>query len=508
MLRAELSRRRAPVRRGNALSATPTVEGLESRILLWATSGGQWAFGSRITYSFIPDATSIGGQPSILFQTLNAKFTTASWEAQIEKAAAVWEAVANINIARVSDDGTAIASAGDQQDDPRFGDIRIGGMSQSAGQLAFAYATPPFNGGTLAGDMFFNTDQSWAINGSSNYDLETVAIHEFGHALGMSHSLVTAADMYAYYDTTTIKQGLTTDDTQGIQSIYGASTADSNSNYNYSHATVITGNINGSKQIVMPGFSLSAANDADWFYVVVPTGAASTMTVSVQSSNLSSLSPELAVYNSTPLFQAKSVMSGSFGGTATVTLTGVVAGQGYYFKVLAADLGASALGTYGLLANFGTSTLLPIAPPNTLVLSQADQGGGGSGLGIGGQAGGTHGHHGHGNSDGSDQDAPEMITVGTITAAGDALTITELPLASTAISHAANTTLNTAVTQAKAVPVIAASSFDGLFVALAHDTTVAAIAGGTPALVGLSTGPSHHNAMIGDFVDRFLIDQA
>ena len=66
----------------------------------------QLVYGSRITYSFMPDGTSVGGTPSVLFQTLNAKFPTATWELQFQKAAAVWQAVTNINLAQVSDNGS------------------------------------------------------------------------------------------------------------------------------------------------------------------------------------------------------------------------------------------------------------------------------------------------------------------------------------------------------------------------------------------------------------------
>src|SRR5207248_2554516 len=75
----------------------PNVEGLEGRILLYNTLGAQWTYGSRITYSFMPDGTSVGGTPSALFQTLNAKFATSTWEQQIEAAATVWENVTGIN---------------------------------------------------------------------------------------------------------------------------------------------------------------------------------------------------------------------------------------------------------------------------------------------------------------------------------------------------------------------------------------------------------------------------
>ena len=87
-------------------SARPLLENLEDRLLLYSTYGGTWAYGSRITYSFMPDGTSVGGTPSVLFQTMNAKFPTATWETAIQKAAAVWQAVANINLAQVSDNGS------------------------------------------------------------------------------------------------------------------------------------------------------------------------------------------------------------------------------------------------------------------------------------------------------------------------------------------------------------------------------------------------------------------
>src|SRR5271166_4823137 len=114
-------------------SARPLLENLEDRLLLYSTYGGGWAYGSRITYSFMPDGTSLGGTPSVLFQTLDAKFSLAAWELQFQKAAAVWQAVANLNLSHVSDDGSPEGIAGDQQGDPRFGDIRIGMANLGSG---------------------------------------------------------------------------------------------------------------------------------------------------------------------------------------------------------------------------------------------------------------------------------------------------------------------------------------------------------------------------------------
>src|SRR5690348_7838399 len=49
----------------------PRREYLESRVLL-DSAIGRWTYASRITYSFMPDGTSIGGTPSALFQAMNA----------------------------------------------------------------------------------------------------------------------------------------------------------------------------------------------------------------------------------------------------------------------------------------------------------------------------------------------------------------------------------------------------------------------------------------------------
>ena len=100
--------RRNSTLRPSVRKVQPTLEGLEDRLLLYATNGGLWTYGSRITYSFVPDGTNVGGIPSVLFQKLNASYPTATWQLQFQKAAAVWEAVANINLAQVSDDGGSV----------------------------------------------------------------------------------------------------------------------------------------------------------------------------------------------------------------------------------------------------------------------------------------------------------------------------------------------------------------------------------------------------------------
>jgi hypothetical protein len=323
----------------------------------------------------MPDGTNIGGTPSVLFQTLNSKFATATWEAQFEKAAAVWQAVGNYNLALVSDNGSPEATNGNQQDDPRFGDIRIGAVNLGSGVLGETFLPPPFNGGTAAGDMFLNSATSWQIN--SNYDLETVAIHEFGHALGLGESQIATACMYAYYNA--MKQTLTTDDVAGIQSVWGARQFDQfnsngQSNGTYGNATVITSGIDSSGQIAIPSLDITSMGQSEWFYVTVPPTTTGTMVTTMQSSNLSTLSPKLTVFSSA-LKTLGTVSSTAFGDTVSFSLTGVQPGQCYYIRTNGMAGGAT-IGGYGLEVNFGSHPQPPIAPPNTVVAQAPDLGGG------------------------------------------------------------------------------------------------------------------------------------
>ncbi len=351
----------------------PELEGLEQRLLLYSALGDQWTYDSRITYSFMPDGTSIGGIPSALFKTLNANNPTVSWEQQIEQAAALWENVDNVNLVLVSDGGEPVGTSGDQQDDPRFGDIRIGAVPLASGTLAETFVPPAANGGTDAGDIILNSNINWQIN--SNYDLMTVVAHEFGHALGLGESTTSSAVMYGTYNG--IKQALATDDISGIQSIYGTRQFDqfnagSQRDNTYATATNINSWITNA-QIAIPGLDITTAGDSEWFYLSVPASTTGKMTVTVQSSNLSSLSPELQVYNSALGLVGQATAKSSLGATISLT-TGVQSGQGYYIKVQAAG-GPGPIGHYGLLVNFGSQTQSPISPPNTVVAQEPDQGG-------------------------------------------------------------------------------------------------------------------------------------
>lgn len=69
------------------------------------------------------------------------------------------------------------------------------------------------------GRFHYDTDEPWAVGATKDaFDLETVALHEIGHFLGLDHSSVEGAIMYAYIDRGATK-GLHGDDIQGIKAL-------------------------------------------------------------------------------------------------------------------------------------------------------------------------------------------------------------------------------------------------------------------------------------------------
>ena len=183
------------------------------------------------------------------------------------------------------------------------------------------------------------------------------------------------AVMYGTYNG--IKQALASDDIAGIQSIYGTRQFDVyNSGGTHNNTSFTATNINsyigGNAQIAIPGLDITTTGDSEWFYVNVPSTTTGTMTVTVQSSNLSSLSPSLAGLQLVAEPGRAGFGAELDGGDDQRDRTSVSTGQGYYIKVLAAG-GYGPIGGYGLLVNFGSQTQSPIPPPNTVVAQQPDQ---------------------------------------------------------------------------------------------------------------------------------------
>jgi peptidoglycan hydrolase-like protein with peptidoglycan-binding domain len=97
------------------------------------------------------------------------------------------------------------------------------------GTLAHAFYPPAdgLTGGGLAGDVHFDEAETWntaAVVPSDRFDLQSVATHEIGHALGLEHSTEPGAIMWPYFAIGTPKRSLHQDDIDGIREIYGRQT--------------------------------------------------------------------------------------------------------------------------------------------------------------------------------------------------------------------------------------------------------------------------------------------
>jgi len=75
--------------------------------------------------------------------------------------------------------------------------------------------------GAINGDIHFDDDDYFTVNSYQGYNLEQIAVHELGHALGLRHSGDVNAVMYAHFGLYKPNYSLSSDDIQGIQKLYG-----------------------------------------------------------------------------------------------------------------------------------------------------------------------------------------------------------------------------------------------------------------------------------------------
>jgi hypothetical protein len=330
------------------------LEALEDRCVP-ATFGDPWPDAPHLTLSFAPDGTSVSGQTSNLFATLNALEPTAAWQLDVLRAFQTWAVQANINIGLVSDGGQALGISGRPQGDSRFGDIRLAGANLlSSSEPAFAAPFDP-TAGTNSGDILL-VSPDWTPN---SYDLYTVMLHEAGHVFGLDHSPDTGSVMYEGY--LGPRTGLGSSDISRIQSLYGARPADTNAGTMATATRLqLLADSSGAGAIGVQGNL--GANVSDWFSFQAPSVTGG-LVITLQRAGISLLTPRVTVYDSAGKVVGTAVSTDPTGGDLTINLGGVVPLGTYYVQVQGASGDVFDIGSYGLqvqslpLVNTLTNTL-------------------------------------------------------------------------------------------------------------------------------------------------------
>ncbi|HEY8060062.1 MAG TPA: matrixin family metalloprotease, partial [Acidimicrobiales bacterium] len=189
-----------------------------------------------------PGATEFGTSgtvwpdPDLTFGFVNhtADLSIAAQQSAVATALATWASVAPFTFTLVPDCGLAFNAAGCTTPDIRIsfgsGDHGAGpddlDFDGPGGTAAHAYFPPP-NGWSAAGDVHLDDAEPWSTSGSG-VDLESVVLHELGHALGLTHATAAQCPLQAS-STRPIMCGtlvgvdrtLAQDDINGIQSLYG-----------------------------------------------------------------------------------------------------------------------------------------------------------------------------------------------------------------------------------------------------------------------------------------------
>lgn len=112
---------------------------------------------------------------------------------------------------------------------------------------------------------------------TSNWDLQGIACHEYGHALGLGHSADLSATMYASANGPSVgTRSIAPDDSNGVKAIYGTASA--------SKPKILGVCVQGG-QITIEGLNFSATGNVVWFTQAASGGTGQPIQVTNVTSN-------------------------------------------------------------------------------------------------------------------------------------------------------------------------------------------------------------------------------
>jgi len=325
--------------------------------LVPASISTPWGDPTHLSVSFVPDGTQIAKHSSNLFESMNSHWNQAVWQKEILKGFQVWASVSNLNVALVPDEGQPFGTAGNAQQDPRFGDVRIGSQRMDTDVLAVTVPGDTTLAGTWTGDVLFNSQTDYEAKG---YGLFGIAVHEAGHAFGLGGSSDPKSVMFQNYQS---GGSLAPSDVTQIQALYGTRMPDKfegssgNNTANKASALPIPKSYKGGTPLVAFG-DITTNSDRDYYQFSAPSGYKGPVTLKLQTRGISLLNPMVTVTDSKGKILAQGQSTTGTGGTVELKIPTVTPGAKMTVLVQGASSDVFGIGNYGLAVIFDSKNIV------------------------------------------------------------------------------------------------------------------------------------------------------